>query len=122
MLDIAAPRFLVRPMAAGPPALLELLRLGKGRFGGHEDFVGSVLHTVQARRTRGTQRGDVRTLTEREEVILRDLPSLLSLHDIAAAHHVTENTVKTHVRSIYDKLGVHSRRQAVARANELGLI
>jgi hypothetical protein len=52
----------------------------------------------------------------------RDLPSLLSLSDIAVAHRVSENTIKTHVRAIYDKLGVHTRREAVQRATDLGVL
>ena len=42
--------------------------------------------------------------------------------EIAAALFVSFNTVQTHMRSIYRKLGVASRAQAVARARELGLI
>jgi LuxR family maltose regulon positive regulatory protein len=61
-------------------------------------------------------------LTERELDILRDLPSLLSLRDIAAAHVVSLNTVKTHLKAVYRKLGASSRREAVDHARELGLL
>jgi LuxR family maltose regulon positive regulatory protein len=46
----------------------------------------------------------------------------LSNAEIAAQLIVTVGTVKTHIKSIYGKLGVHSRTQAVARARELGLL
>ena len=41
---------------------------------------------------------------------------------IAESLMVSVNTVKTHARSIYGKLGVRNRTQAAARARELGLI
>jgi LuxR family transcriptional regulator, maltose regulon positive regulatory protein len=61
-------------------------------------------------------------LTDRELHVLRYLPSLLSASEIAAELYVSLNTVKTHLRNIYRKLGVSSRRGAVERANELGLL
>lgn len=45
--------------------------------------------------------------------MLRDLPSMLSLREIADAHVVSINTVKSHLKSVYRKLGVGSRREAV---------
>jgi LuxR family maltose regulon positive regulatory protein len=41
---------------------------------------------------------------------------------MAAALHVSRNTVKTHLRSVYQKLGVASRSQALERAVELHLL
>jgi LuxR family transcriptional regulator, maltose regulon positive regulatory protein len=61
-------------------------------------------------------------LTDRELHVLRYLPSLLSASEIAGELYVSLNTVKTHLRSIYRKLGVSSRRGAVDRANELGIL
>jgi LuxR family maltose regulon positive regulatory protein len=55
-------------------------------------------------------------LTEREDQILRRLNSQLSLREIAGELYVSYDTVKTHTRHIYRKLGVSTRRQAVARA------
>jgi LuxR family maltose regulon positive regulatory protein len=122
MLDIAGPRLLFRPLVLAAPEVRRMLRAGQGRFGSSEDFVTRVLRELQSRSERSAQRTTSPTLTDREVTILRDLPSLLSLADIAAAHQVSENTVKTHVRSIYDKLGVHTRREAVQRATELGVL
>jgi LuxR family maltose regulon positive regulatory protein len=61
-------------------------------------------------------------LSERECAILRYLPTTLSNREIAAELFVTTNTVKTHLRSIYRKLDVGRRREAVDRARELRLL
>jgi LuxR family transcriptional regulator, maltose regulon positive regulatory protein len=58
-------------------------------------------------------------LTPRELEVLSLLDSPLSDKEIAARLFVTVNTVKRHTGSIYLKLGVHSRRRAVARAKKL---
>ena len=61
-------------------------------------------------------------LTQRELEVLRLLPSGLSQREIAAELFVSFNTVRTHTRVIFQKLGVTSRAEAVARARELGLL
>ncbi len=61
-------------------------------------------------------------LTPRELEILVMLAAVGSLNDIADELVVSVNTVKTHVRSIYQKLGVSSRKAAVRRARELRLV
>jgi DNA-binding CsgD family transcriptional regulator len=61
-------------------------------------------------------------LTEGETRVLRYLPSHLSAHEIADELYVSSNTVKTHQRHLYQKLGVHTRSQAIARARALGLL
>jgi LuxR family maltose regulon positive regulatory protein len=61
-------------------------------------------------------------LSERELAVLRLLASKLSRREIAAELYVSFNTVKTHMRAIFRKLGVASRPEAVERARELGLL
>jgi LuxR family transcriptional regulator, maltose regulon positive regulatory protein len=61
-------------------------------------------------------------LSQRELDVLRLLPSRLSQREIAAELYVSFNTVRTHTRVIFRKLGVTSRAEAVARARELGLL
>ena len=61
-------------------------------------------------------------LSAREVDVLHDLPSRLTIPEIAKAEGVSENTVKTHVRSIYQKLGVNTRSAAVREARGRGLI
>ena len=61
-------------------------------------------------------------LTEREQIILRYLDSRLPVKDIAAECFVSRNTVRTHVKAIYRKLGVSSRPEAVAQGRQLHLL
>ena len=61
-------------------------------------------------------------LTTREQDVLELLAAGLSNAEIAARLIVTVGTVKTHIKGIYSKLGVHSRTQAIVRAREIGLL
>ena len=61
-------------------------------------------------------------LTPRERDVLHLISQGLSNRDIADELVIALNTVKRHTSSIYSKLGVKSRTQAIARARELGLI
>ena len=62
------------------------------------------------------------SLTSAELRVLRHLPSHLSCREIADCLYVSPNTVKTHVRGIYRKLGVSSRGHAVECARGAGLV
>ncbi|NUU16164.1 response regulator transcription factor [Cellulomonas humilata] len=61
-------------------------------------------------------------LTRRERVILAHLALPLTLNEIAAALFVTRNTVKSQVRSIYQKLGVADRESALSAGRAHGLV
>jgi DNA-binding CsgD family transcriptional regulator len=61
-------------------------------------------------------------LTERERELLGCLPTHLSLREIAATKCLSHNTIKTHVGTLYRKLGVGSRSQAVQTARLHGLL
>ena len=58
----------------------------------------------------------VEHLTERELIVLHYLPTMLKAGEIASDLYVSVNTVKAHLRSMYRKLGVSNRREAVERA------
>ena len=72
-------------------------------------------------RPRPQQQGLVDPLSDRELDVLRLLRSDLSGPDIARELTVSLNTMRTHTKNIYTKLGVSNRREAVRRADELGL-
>jgi LuxR family transcriptional regulator, maltose regulon positive regulatory protein len=61
-------------------------------------------------------------LSDREEAVLRYLPTVLSKAEIASELFVSVNTVKTHTKNIYRKLGVGTRTEAVRRAKALNLV
>lgn len=61
-------------------------------------------------------------LSERESAVLSALQSTPSIATIATQLFVSQNTVKTQLRSLYRKLGVHSRADALLTAARLGLI
>jgi LuxR family maltose regulon positive regulatory protein len=61
-------------------------------------------------------------LTERELAILALLPTTRSQRELARSLFVSPNTMKTHLRAIYRKLGAESRDEAVLRARSRGLL
>jgi LuxR family maltose regulon positive regulatory protein len=61
-------------------------------------------------------------LSASEARILRFLPTNLSAPEIAGQLSVSVNTIRTHMRHLYEKLGVHSRTEAVEQARILGLL
>lgn len=105
-----------RPMEA---LLRDQIRAGTA----HRAIVGELLDAF-ADRTPATRHVAplLEPLSEREQAILRYLPTALSNREIAAELFVTTNTVKTHLRSIYRKLDVARRREAVERARDLRLL
>ena len=96
-------------MVAGPT--LEKLLAGYVRDGGtHRDIAEDVLTL----RTRGRAPDPFAGLTYREHEVLELIAEDLALGEIAAELGVSINTVKTHARTIYRKLGVANRRAAAA--------
>jgi LuxR family maltose regulon positive regulatory protein len=61
-------------------------------------------------------------LSGRERDVLERLARMMSTEEIAADLYVSVNTVKTHLKSVYRKLAVSRRNEAVRRARELGLV
>ena len=115
-LALAEPLLALRPFAQAGPGVRELLVHQHGSFGAPNEFVERALAAGAGHERQQTP------LSEREITVLALLPSLLSLDEIALDLTVSVNTVKSHVRSIYTKLGVSSRRLAVLAAHEHGLL
>ena len=121
----------VRLVLQVAPEIFELLVEGRGRFGAEEDFVAHVIEsaltaaalddtTHRYAGSRGPAAAPV--LTPRELSLLQDLPSMLTVPELARARAVSPNTVKTQLRSLFAKLGVGNRREAVAAGRREGLI
>ncbi|WP_345602469.1 LuxR C-terminal-related transcriptional regulator [Pseudonocardia adelaidensis] len=115
-LGLAEPLDALRPFTHAGPGIRELLVHQHGSFGASDAFA---VRALAAGARSGSRQA---LLSERELTVLGLLPSLLSLDEIADDLTVSVNTVKSHVRSIYTKLGVSSRRLAVLAAHEHGLL
>jgi LuxR family maltose regulon positive regulatory protein len=68
------------------------------------------------------RRAGIEPLSERELEVLRLLPTALSRPEIAERLYISPNTVRFHLKNIYNKLGVHTRADAIARAQALELL
>jgi LuxR family maltose regulon positive regulatory protein len=64
----------------------------------------------------------VEELSAREIEVLRGIAGDGSLREVADALYISRNTIKTHTRALYAKLGVSTREEAVARGRTLGLL
>jgi LuxR family maltose regulon positive regulatory protein len=64
----------------------------------------------------------VEQLTGREMSVLRLLPSPLTPREIAQELYLSLNTIKTHTRSLYRKLGVNTRHEAIEAARRMNLL
>ncbi len=63
----------------------------------------------------------IEPLSDRELEVLRLLKSELSVPEISSHLHISVSTLRTHIRNIYGKLGVHSRFEATTKGRDLGL-
>ncbi|MFE7506827.1 LuxR C-terminal-related transcriptional regulator [Promicromonospora sp. NPDC057488] len=82
-----------------------------------------VRQIAQVLRRRGTARPvEFVTVPDRQLVVLHRLADGLTSTQVAKAAFVSHNTVKTQIREIYRRLGVHDRAAALQRARELGLL
>ncbi len=115
-LELADRLGALRPLVDGGGPVSTLLRAQRGRWGAHEQLVDRVLDYGVTARPAAT------TLSRRELEILLELPNLRTVEEIADSMFLSVNTVKTHLRSVYRKLGVSSRRDAVAVARRTGLL
>lgn len=86
-------------------------------------YVRRLLTTVEENVARpAAATGLVEPLSDRELDVLRLLATDLGGPDIARELVLSLNTVRTHTRNIYTKLGVNNRRAAVRRATDLDLL
>jgi LuxR family maltose regulon positive regulatory protein len=116
-LGLAAPHHAVQPFREAGHSVRDLLARGAGRFGRLEPFATKVRETLPVSGPTLTD-----GLTEREQELLAELPSMRTAEEIAQTMFVSINTIKTHLRGIYRKLGVSQRRDAISVARERGLL
>jgi LuxR family maltose regulon positive regulatory protein len=113
-LERSAPQLLRRPFRESVTALRPLLERYLAGFGPHSALVESILGLED--------RGSavlLESLTDRELAVLQLLPTMMSNSEIAGELFVSVNTVKAHLKSLYRKLGVASRREAVIQGRRL---
>ncbi|MFD2417342.1 LuxR C-terminal-related transcriptional regulator [Amycolatopsis pigmentata] len=116
-IELAEPRRALRPFYDAGQEIRQLLVPQLGRLGRLDPFVEEILDAIPP-----APAGVTAELTPREVQLLRELPSLATIEEIAGSLYVSVNTVKTHLRNVYRKLGVTSRRDAVIAARERGLL
>jgi LuxR family maltose regulon positive regulatory protein len=122
-LDLAEPDgalflFLLDPA----PALLERhARQGTA----HAALIADILSLLAGQKPGSPPGGPqppLEPLSDSEIRVLRYLPTNLSMPEIANELYISHNTVRTHMRHLYAKLGTHRRADTVARARALGLL
>jgi LuxR family transcriptional regulator, maltose regulon positive regulatory protein len=108
-------------IAAGPPirSALTVLITPASRCAG---FAGRILDRFDGRLPHTASQPSGTPLTESELAVLRFLPSHMTNQEIAESLFLSINTIKTHLSSVYRKLGVTSRRQAIAQGRRLDLL
>jgi LuxR family maltose regulon positive regulatory protein len=122
VLDLVEPDGAVIPFLLNPaPRLLE--RHARRRTA-HAALLSEILNLLAGKRPAPIHERSamLEPLSESETRILRYLPTNLSVPEIADQTYLSVNTVKTHMRHLYGKLGAHSRGQAVERARALALL
>jgi LuxR family maltose regulon positive regulatory protein len=111
-----------RPFLALGGAGIRLVEARLGRLGSFDDFARSITEAPTRRYQRGAAVSELVAFTTKEREILRELPKHQSVGDIATKQHLSPNTIKTHLRAIYQKLGVSGRSEAVDQAFARGLL
>ncbi|AXJ10962.1 LuxR C-terminal-related transcriptional regulator [Arthrobacter sp. PM3] len=117
----AEPATVLRPFAATSDELADLLVQHAVWGTAHESFIAALM----ARDAQGGARLRAQSywsLTEREREVLAYMRSIMTAAEIADALYISVNTVKTHERSIYRKLGAGSRRDALKTAAKRGIL
>jgi LuxR family maltose regulon positive regulatory protein len=128
-LTTAEPEGYVRTFVDLGEPMTQLLREAAAR-GIAVQYVRALLAAVQVSYSESMQVAHaslrwqplIAPLSERELQVLGLLVEGQTYQEIAQALYISINTVKTHLKNIYGKLGVHNRRQAVGRAKELDLL
>ena len=121
-LTLAEPEGYVRIFVDEGPHMASLLKAG-AKHGIAPSYVHRLLTALNTTADRApASQGLIEPLSERELEVIRLLGTDLDGPEIARQLVVSLNTVRTHTKNIYAKLGVNNRRAAVRRAQELDLM
>jgi LuxR family transcriptional regulator, maltose regulon positive regulatory protein len=120
-LDLAGPNGAVLPFLLYPAPTL-LARQARRRTANaalSAEIIGLLAGNRSASPPAGP-RPPAEPLSNTELRVLRYLPTNLTSPEIARELSVSPNTVRTHIKNLYAKLGTHGRAETVARARDLG--
>jgi DNA-binding NarL/FixJ family response regulator len=133
LLDAVEDEVMVVAMQAGAAGCLDrassashlfqaLQDAAAGEIALSENFARRLARIFAAGGRDGTRQPYPEALTRRELQVLALLAHGLTNREIARSIFVSESTVRAHLRTVTQKLGVHNRVHAVARALELGMV
>jgi DNA-binding CsgD family transcriptional regulator len=109
-----------RPYVEIAAAITPVLEAERRRITSYGEQVIELLTSLRQQPVYGGQLPD--PLSVRELEILQYLPTPLDQRELCSTLFISRNTLKTHLRSTYRKLGVQTRREAVLRAESLGIL
>ena len=121
-VELAEPECILRPFLDAGPEGRTLLARYRHVIAEHTDFTAQLTAARPTEADRPAAGPVAEHLTERELIVLRYLPTMLKAGEIANDLFVSVNTVKSHLRAIYRKFDVTTRRAAVERAQDLSLL
>jgi len=122
-LDLAEPDGALTPFLLAPSP--DLLDRHARRYTAHASLIAAIRDMLAGNQPGPPPSGPrpmPEPLSGSEIRVLRYLPTNLNAPEIARELYVSPNTVKTHTRNLYAKLGTHSRAETVERARALGLL
>ncbi|HJY44685.1 MAG TPA: LuxR C-terminal-related transcriptional regulator [Propionibacteriaceae bacterium] len=109
-----------RPYGEIAAAIIPVLEAERRRITAYGEQVVELLAYLRQQPVSGVRLPD--PLSVRELEILQYLPTPLDQRELCSALFISRNTLKTHLRSTYRKLGVQTRREAVLQAERLGIL
>lgn len=121
-LELASGCGVVQPFRHLTPWVAPLLETHGIALVRHRQFVTLVSSRLAAAPAHPRPGAPPDPLTPREHSLLPYLATLLTQEEISSSLHISVNTTRTHLRALYRKLGVSSRREAVHRAREWQII
>ncbi len=121
-LVLAEPEDACGPFLLAGPAVRSALTVLISPSNRCAGFAARILDRFDGRLSRPAASQPAALLTDSELAVLRFLPSHMTNQEIAESLFLSINTIKTHLSSVYRKLGVANRRQAIAQGRRLELL